>query len=246
MKLPQVLIPALGLIALLAVACDSGGDTIVQTSNNVNGVTANGTGKVYGEPDVAVITVGVKVQRDTVEQARSDAADAQNAVIDSLKANGVKDEDVQTVQFSVYPQYDYSKDNSSPEIVGYVVSNVVTAKVRDLDTTGKAIDDATKAGGNDAIVQGVSFTVDDPTDLQAEARKMAVDQAKQQAQQLADAAGVKLGKLISMSESGGFQPNERTVAAGALDSAAQAPSPSPIEPGQVEVNSFVTMLYALE
>ncbi len=205
-----VLLPAVGLLAAFAVAC-KGGDTIVQTSNQgAAGVTATGTGTVYGEPDVAVINVGVNVQRDTVEEARNDAAAAQQGVIDSLKANGVKDEDIQTVQFSVYPQYDYSdKVQPNGKIIGYVVSNVVTAKVRDLDTTGQVIDDASKAGGNDAVVQGVSFTVDDPTDLQEQARKMAVDQAKAQAEQLADAAGVQLGDLLSLNESGGYVPYAR-------------------------------------
>ena len=244
MKLNYLILPAIGLAALLAVACDTG-DTIVQPAGQgLNGVTATGTGTSYGEPDVAVINVGVNVQRDTVEQARGDAADAQQAVIDSLKANGVKDEDIQTVQFSVYPQYDYS-DRTKPqgEIVGYVVSNVVQAKLRDLDKTGQAIDDATKAGGNDAVVQGVTFTIDDPADLQAEARREAVDKAKAQAQQLADAAGVKLGKLLSISESGGYVPLQRDAAA------LQAPSTggtTPIQSGQVEVNISVNLQYALE
>ncbi len=243
-KLKRYLVlPAVGVIAALAVACN-GGDTIVQSNPGAQGVTATGTGTVYGEPDVAVVNVGVNVQRETVEQARSDAADAQQSVIDSLKQNGVKEEDIQTVQFSVSPQYDYSGSKSQGQIIGYVVSNVVTAKIRDLDTTGKVIDGATQAGGNDAVVQGVTFTIDDPSDLKAEARKQAVDQAKQQAQQLADAAGVNLGDLLSISESGGFVPYARNAAA--LDSSASAGAPTPIEPGQVEVNITVNLQYALK
>jgi hypothetical protein len=241
MKFKHLILPAVGLVALLAVACDNG-DTIVQNSNQ-GGIAATGTGRAFGEPDVAVINVGVNVQRDTVEQARADAATAQTAVIDSLKDNGVADEDIQTVGFSVYPQYDYPPNRPQGQIIGYVVSNVVTAKVRDLDTTGKVIDDATVAGGNDAVVQGVSFTIDDPKELQEEARREAVEQAKAQAEQLADAAGVKLGKLLSISESGGFFP----VATGgrSFDSAAQVPE-TPIEPGQVEINISVNLQYALE
>jgi hypothetical protein len=244
MNLKYLIVPAMAALALLAVACD-GGDTIVQTSNqSSSGVTATGTGRAFGEPDVAVITVGVNVQRETVAQARDDAAVAQQAVIDSLKDNGVADEDIQTVGFSVYPQYNYPPDRPQGEIVGYVVSNVVTARIRDLDTTGQAIDDVTVAAGNDAIVQGVSFTIDDPTELQEEARRQAVEQAQQQAQQLADAAGVQLGELLSISESGGFIPFERGFGGG-LDAAAQVPE-TPIEPGQVEVNISVSLQFALD
>lgn len=240
-----LLLPAVGLVALLAVACDSGGDTIIQNSSQgISGVTASGTGQAFGEPDVAIVSVGVNVQRPTVEEARNEAAAAQQAVIDSLKDNGVDDKDIQTVQFSVYPQYDYSPSTPQGRIIGYVVSNVVTAKVRDLDTTGDVIDDATVSGGNDAVVQGVTFTIDDPTDLQEEARRQAVERAKAQAEQLADAAGVRLGALMSISESTNYYPLARGGAA--LDSAAQVPQATPLEPGQVEINITVNLQYALE
>jgi hypothetical protein len=231
-------------VALLAVACD-GGDTIVQNTNQgATGIAATGVGRAFGEPDVAIVTVGVNVQRPTVEEARNDAAEAQEAVIASLGDNGIADEDIQTVGYSVYPQYDYTR-NTQGEIIGYVVSNTVTAKIRDLDTTGQVLDGATAAGGNDAIVQGVSFTIDDPTELQEEARREAVDQARAQAEQLADAAGVQLGDLLSISESGGYFPAPRTGGA-AFDSAAQVPVETPIEPGQVEVNISVNLQFAIE
>jgi hypothetical protein len=236
-------VPAVAAVALLAVACDNGGDTIVQ-NQGPSGVSSTGTGRAFGEPDVAIVNVGVNVQRPTVAQARDDAAVAQQAVIDSLRDNGVADEDIQTVGFSVHPQYNYPPDRPQGEIVGYVVSNVVTAKIRDLDTTGDVLDAATVAGGNDALVQGVSFTIDDPAVLQEAARRQAVERARQQAEQLADAAGANLGRLLSISESGGFIPFERGGAA--FDMAAQVPQTSPIEPGQVEINITVSMQFALD
>jgi hypothetical protein len=236
-------VPAVAAVALLAVACDNGGDTIVQ-NQGPSGVSSTGTGRAFGEPDVAIVNVGVNVQRPTVAQARDDAAVAQQAVIDSLRDNGVADEDIQTVGFSVHPQYNYPPDRPQGEIVGYVVSNVVTAKIRDLDTTGDVLDAATVAGGNDALVQGVSFTIDDPSVLQEAARRQAVERARQQAEQLADAAGANLGRLLSISESGGFIPFERGGAA--FDMAAQVPQASPIEPGQVEINITVSMQFALD
>ena len=245
MKLRLILLPV-AAAALLAVSCGDKGNTIVQTSSqNLTGVSATGTGKAIGEPDIALLTIGVNVQRPTVEQARDEAAAAQKAVIDSLKANGVQDKDVQTVQFSVNPQYDY-RSGDGPRIIGYQVNNVVTAKVRDLAKTSKAIDDATRAGGNDAVVQNVSFTIDDPETLREQARRQAVQKAKAQAEQMADAAGEKLGKLLSISESSNnavpmdFRsiPAPNTGSATAFD--------TPIETGELEISVTVTVLYAID
>ena len=164
----------------------------------------------------------------------------------SSKANGVADEDIQTVQFNLSPVYDYSQERSQPEVIGYQVSNVVSAKVRALNTAGDVIDAATLAGGNDAVVQGVWFGIDDPTELQAEARKEAVEKAKQQAEQLASDAGATLGRLLSISESSGYQPFDRAFpeafGGAAFDSAAS----TPIESGQLAISVSVNVVYAIE
>jgi uncharacterized protein len=240
-----LLVPLVAGLGLLAVAC-SGGDTYVTSDTTGQmGVNATGTGSAIGEPDIMLLTIGVSAQRDTIEAARDAAATAQNGVIQALKDNGVDEKDIQTVQFNVSPQYDYStKPNGQGEIIGYVVSNVVTAKVRNLDKAGDAIDAATMAGGNDAVVQGVSFDIDDPTDLQKQAREEAVKKAHDQAEQLASNAGAKLGKVLSISESSYFPTYNRAVpaaAGGALDE-----SSTPIQPGQLEVSVTVNVLYAIE
>ena len=168
-----------------------------------------------------MLNVGVSVQRDTIAEAREAAAGAQTAVIDALKDSGVDGDDIQTVQFSINPQYDFSRLDNSREIVGYVVSNVVTAKVRDLDKAGDAIDAATLAAGDDAVVQGISFGIDDPTELREQAREEAVKNARDQAEQLAGHAGASLGQLISISESSFFPFFDRSIpsaAGGALPS----------------------------
>jgi uncharacterized protein YggE len=233
------------VVALLAIGCGDKGDTIVQaTSQNLSGVSATGTGRAVGEPDIVVLTVGVNVQRPTVEQARDDAAAAQKAVVDSLKANGVHDRDLQTAHFSINPDYDY-RSGSTPTIIGYRVENIVTAKIRDLTKTSKAIDDATRAGGNDAVVQNVSFTIDDPDELQEQARRQAVEKAKEQAEQMADAAGEKLGKLISISESRSSAPvpaDLRVLVPPATGSSVE----TPIETGELEVTVTVNVLYAID
>jgi uncharacterized protein YggE len=239
------LIPLVAGLAFLAVACDGGDTYVTSDSTGQTGVNASGTGTAVGEPDVMVLTVGVSAQRESIAAAREAAAGAQTAVIEALKDNGVADDDIQTVQFSVYPQYDYSRLNSDGEIVGYVVSNVVSAKIRDLDKAGDAIDAATLAGGDDAVVQGVSFGIDDPTELQAEAREDAVKKARAQAEQLASNAGAKLGKLISISESSYYPYYDRAIPS-AAGGAAFDESATPIESGQLEISVTVNVLYAIE
>jgi len=163
-------------------------------------------------------------------------------VIDALKKNGVAEKDIQTVQFNVNPQYDFR--GGTQQIVGYEVSNVVTAKVRDLAKAGAAIDAATEAAGNDAVVQGLWFGIDDPTELQKQAREQAVKKAKDQAEQLADNAGVKLGKLLSISESSGSIPYAADVIR--APATGGGVTESPIQAGELTVRITVSLLYAVD
>lgn len=240
-----LLIPLLAGLAFLAIAC-TGGDTYVAADNTgQTGVNATGTGTAVGKPDVMVLTIGVSAQRDSIAAAREAAASAQTGVIEALKDNGVDEKDIQTVQFNVSPQYDYSRLNGQGEIIGYVVSNVVTAKVRDLDKAGEAIDAATLAGGDDAIVQGVWFGIDDPTELQKQAREEAVKKARAQAEQLASNAGAKLGKLLSISESSYYPSYDRAIPT-AAGGAAFEEAATPIQAGELEISITVNVLYAIE
>ncbi len=247
MNLKMALLPLIGTLALLATACSADGDTYVQTgSAPVTGVSATGTGEAVGKPDVMVLSVGVSAQRASIGEAREAAAAAQKGVIDALKKNGVAEKDIQTVQFNVSPQYDFSGLRGEPQrIVGYVVSNVVTAKVRDLDKAGAAIDAATDAGGNDAVVQGIWFGIDDPTELQKQAREQAVKKAREQAEQLADHGGAKLGKLLSISESSGYIPYQRDLAAPSA-AGADTFSETPVQAGELTVTITVNVLYAVD
>ena len=239
-----LLLPLVAGLTFLAVACN-GGDTFVTPDNTgAMGVNATGTGPAVGEPDVLTLTVGVSAQRENVAEAREAAATAQTAVIAALRDKGVAEEDIQTVQFSVNPQYDFSRERQ--EIVGYVVSNVVIAKVRDLDSAGDVIDAATIAGGNDAVVQGVSFGIDDPTELQAQAREEAVRKAREQAEQLASNAGASLGKLLSISESAYYPFYDRGFPSAAGGDAAFQEAATPIQSGQLEISVTVNVLYAIE
>jgi uncharacterized protein YggE len=237
---PIIVAGSLGLAALLAGAC-SAGDTIVNSQPGAaSGISVSGTGRAVGAPDVATLQIGIDLERPTVAAAREAAAAAQKGVVDSLKANGVEDKDVQTVQFTISPVYD--SRSGTQTLRGYRISNVVRADVRKIDQAGKVIDDAVAAGGNGVVVRGISFSIDDPTELREAAREEAVNDARSKAEQLASAAGVKVGKPISISETGAipYPVYAGEAAARTLDTA------TPIEAGELEIVVQVSVLFALD
>jgi uncharacterized protein YggE len=234
-----------GLLALLGTACE--GDKITVASPNGNtlqGITVSGEGKATGQPDVALLSLGISTLRPTVAEARDEAAATMQQVVDSVKGNGVAEKDIQSTQYSIYPEYDYSIA-ASQKLVGYRVTNTVSIKVRDIDKTSDVLDGATAAGGDLTQIQGISFTIDDPTTLRDQAREDAVNDAKARAQRLADTAGVKLGEPISITESSVSPPvpiaADMRNALGAAEQAA-----TPIEAGELDVNLTVQVVFAID
>ena len=204
-------------------------------------VRVSGTGMVAGAPDVVVLSIGVSVERDSVKQARTEAAEAMAGVIESLKGNGLLDADIQTQHFSIHQRYDYSKGKR--EFRGYNVTNTVSAKIRDLGTVGNVIDDAAEAGGDLVEINAIQFTIEDPTTLQMQARVAAMQEAQAKAQTLATEGGVTLGKPISISESGGFYGPQPLAFAIAADAAA---AETPIQSGQLQITVTVNVIYEIE
>jgi uncharacterized protein YggE len=227
--------------ALFATACDNGGDTIIMPGETSQGITVNGVGSAFGEPDKALLSLGVEVVADTVEAAREEAAAALTGVIQSARDNGVDEDDIQTAQFSVYPRYNIIGDRQVLE--GYTVVNVLSITIREIENASAIIDDAVAAGGDRTVVHGIQFSIDDPTELENQAREAAVNEAKERAEQLARLSGVDLGEPIVVSESGGYTPifygGERAVGMG------DAATSTPIEGGQLEVQIYVTLTYRI-
>jgi uncharacterized protein YggE len=164
-----------------------------------------------------------------------------NDVSDAIKGDGVADKDVQTRQFSIEPEYQYP--DGKQELIGFRVTNIVEVKVRDLDRVGEVIDDVAAAGGEVVQVQSLSFTIEKPEELRAQARKDAMADARTRAEDLAELAGVKLGKPISVSESASAPPTpfseKATMGVGGQEA-------TPIQPGELEVSVTVDVLYAIE
>ena len=205
-------------------------------------VRVSGTGIVAGDPDVVVLSIGVSVERDSVKQARTEAAEAMAGVIESLKGNGLIDTDIQTQHFSIHQRYDYSKGKR--EFRGYNVTNTVSAKIRDLDTVGNVIDDAAEAGGDLVEINSIQFTIDDPTKLKMQARVAAMQDAQAKAQTLATEGGVALGKPISISESEDYYPPGPVSFEFAKDAAAAVETP--IQSGQLQISVRVNVTYEIE
>ncbi|MDY6916905.1 MAG: SIMPL domain-containing protein, partial [Chloroflexota bacterium] len=202
-----------------------------------------GTGIVTVVPDVAVLSLGVEARESTVEEAMDEAADAMDAVMAKLRAKGVADKDIKTEWFSIYPITEWIEDGHEV-IVGYRVSNTVSIKIRDVDAAGEIIDAAAQAGGDLIRVQGVSFTVDDPSLYYVEARQEAMTDAKAKAQQLASLAGVGLGKAYYISESSGYYP---IYADYAWESrGGDVAATTQISPGEMDITLSVQVAFAIQ
>ena len=239
---------ALGAAVMLSMVAATCGDTTIRTEGNsppTNGISVSGNGKSTGKPDLAQIQLGVSSIAPTVQEARDKASTALDAMIKTLKSNGVAEKDIQTQQFSISPEYDY-RDNQQL-LRGFRVNNVVTVKVRDINKTSKVVDDAVNAGGNETQIQGIFFTIDNPDELKTQAREKAVADAKAKAETLARAAGVQVGDAITISE-GGYSPpiydaRQSFNAVSAPDTGGPA---TPIQPGELDVSVDVSVTFAIK
>ena len=219
------------------------GTGIILSQQNT-GIWVTGEGKVTVIPDVAVLNLGVEAQAITVAEAQQQAREAMEAVTAVLDDYNIAQKDITTQHFSIYPVRRWEKDREI--LVGYRVTNTVTAKIRKVDNTGIIIDAVARVGGDYIIINGISFTVDDPTVYNDEAREKAVADAEAKAKQLADLADVKLGKPIYITEAGGYIPIIREYPARAEAAPVPAPAPpTPISPGETEIRLTVQVVYSI-
>ena len=211
-------------------------------SSQQTGIWVSGTGEVTATPDVAILTLGVQAQETTVKAAQSEAASAMAAVVNALKANGVADKDIQTQWYSISPVTKWDDKTNEQITTGYSVSNMVIVKIRDISKAGTIIDAVTDAGGDLTRINGINFTVDNPTAYYNQAREKAMQDAAAKAQQMASLAGVNLGKAIYISESGGYIPGPYPL----RDYAAGASASTPISPGELNITISVSVGYSIE
>lgn len=204
-------------------------------------ISVPGTGRVLVEPDIATLRLGVLLVRVTASAARESAAVTMNSVIDALTGNGVAKRDLRTAFLSLSPVTDYSSDKG-PRVTGYQAANSVTVTVRDLATAGTLIDAALGAGATS--LDGLDFTVADPSAAEEEARKAAMADAKRRATTIAQAAGVTLGAVVAVSEGDRGGPTPYPMAR-AMTLKAEA-ADTPVEAGSQEISVSLSVAFAID
>lgn len=243
---------AVALAGVLATTAVGGAGIVAaqEMATPVSGVAAGiptvsvgGHGEVNVPPDTASVNIGVDIIADTLDEAQEQATAQATAVIDALKAAGIADEDIQTEYYSVNILRDYSENADPTTITGFEIINQLRVTVRDTDQLGELLDAAVTAGANS--IYGVTFYVDDQTAAASEARVEAVENAREKAEELAQAAGMTLGPVVAISEGappvfGPVYGMGRGGAEMAMDAAAV-----PVQPGSTTVAVDVTMTFEL-
>jgi len=247
---------ALGMVSVLTVVGLSGcsqGDSVfsaapselrVSLNNQQEGIWVSGTGKVSAVPDIAFLRLGIEAQDASVADAQAQAAEAMNAVMTALTGSGVAEKDIQTQYFNIQRVTRWDEDKGQEVLLGYRVSNMVVAKIRDMGKVGAIIDAAASAGGDLTRIDSVSFSIEEPSAYQVEARQKAMTDAAAKAKQMAELAGVKLGKATYISESA-YIPYP-VYRQDLFEKVAGAPAvETPISPGELEVSVNVQVAYAI-
>ncbi|HEU0050613.1 MAG TPA: SIMPL domain-containing protein, partial [Patescibacteria group bacterium] len=178
-----------------------------------------------------------------VKTAQTQNTDKVNAIIKAVKALGVSDADVQTSNYSINPKFDWN--NGKQTLLGYSVTQTVTVKIRDLSKVGEILAKAGELGANQ--VNGVNFSIDDPSKIQQEARKKAIDDAREKADELASSLGLHVVRVVNFSEMGNnpipIMPYAKSVALGMGGGAAPAPD---IQSGSLDVTSNVSITFEIQ
>jgi uncharacterized protein YggE len=227
-------------MALLLSAC--GPTTVNQAApENLRTLNVNGVGQAYLTPDIAYIYVGVHTENPVASEAVAANTAQTTAVINALKDAGIADKDIRTTNFSIWPNQQYNPDGTMGE-TKYMVDNTVYVVVRDLEGLGDLLDSTITAGANS--IQSIQFDVEDKSAALKEARAKAVEDAKVQAQELAEAAGLTLGDIqtINFYDASPY-PVFEGKGGGAADTAAAA---VPIQPGQLTISVTVSLTYTLK
>ena len=191
-----------------------------------DGITVAGNGRVATSPDYATLSLGVGVVRDSVAAAIGDAAEKIDGVVDVLRSHGVAAGDTQTSEFSVGPEYDHRHEEG--RLVGYRVNNTLTAVLRDIGAVGSIVDAVAAAAGDDVRIGRIGFEAERSDELQAEARRLAWQDALAKAAHLAALAGVNLGPAVSIRETSMARPPRMM----AMERAAMSTS---VEGGSAEI-----------
>ncbi|MCJ7604503.1 MAG: SIMPL domain-containing protein [Dehalococcoidales bacterium] len=245
----------IGLVLILGVVgftgCTDGVNGTLELKGNLTsqqeGIWVSGEGKVTAVPDIASLNLGVEAQAASVADAQAQVSQAMADLMDALKDQGVDEKDIQTQYYNVYQVTRWIGDEQKEEVIGYRVTNTVTAKVREVEKAGEVIDAVIAAGGDLVRINNIAFNIDDPKPYYEDARELAVAYAREKGEQLASEAGVTLGKITYITESnytpGPIYRNYASDYAEAVPAAAPATS---ISAGELEITTTVQIVYAID
>lgn len=230
----------IALSSLLSACAHGGVPETLRVSDANEGIQVTGEGKADARPDVARFSIGVEARAASVADARQQGASAMQRVLEALRGEGLGDDDLQTSQLSIQPEYEHTERGRN--LLGYVARNMVDAKVTDLERLSSAIDAATRAGGDDVRMHGIRFEVSDPSTVRAEARAEAMEQARATAEQLARLAGVALGEPVAIQEQTDHGGGPRPMM---MEMRAADASSTPVEPGVTEVTVRLNVRWSI-
>lgn len=229
----MLVMAALSFSAFTPVNADTENQPTKRTLN------VSGSGIISVSPDIAYVTLGVVTENKNAKVAQQDNAKAMDKVIALIKGSGIKNNDIKTVNYSIYPKYDYNQNTGESSIIGYTVNNSVQVTVRDITKAGIIIDLTADSGVN--LTSNISFGLSEYEKFYNEALKKALETAKLKAQSMADVFGIKLGIPVTINENGGYGPVYSNQGfAKAMD---ESSAPTPIQAGTMEINANVSVVY---
>lgn len=239
-----ILAIVIGIIALWLINYFNISYPLTVTSRTASGELAVvGVGRVDATPDTATVDLGIVVNdADTIEAASSEINRVNNAIVAAVSALGIKKEDVKTSNYSIVPNYDYSRGGNGV-ITGYNGNTTITVKVTDTSKLPQVIEAGTRAGANQVI--GTNYSIQEPEKIQEQARLKAIENAKEQAQKLANELGIKLGKVTNIIESSsGGGPIPMYDKAIGMEGRGGINMPAPdLQPGTQTITSTVTLYF---
>lgn len=210
-----------------------------QSQDAMRQISVEGTGRVAAVPDMAIVQLGVQREARDAGSALSAASEAMTSVLSQIANAGIDPQDVQTTGIGLRPVWNHSQDGSPPRVTGYVASNDLSVRVEDLDLLGDLLTAVVGEGAN--TMNGLNFEVTNKTELEDRARVAAVEDAARKATVLAEAAGLRLGAVMSLSEGQQIsQPGPM------LEMAMSDRAAVPVAAGQIEITVTVRAVYFLE
>src|SRR5215217_8452675 len=238
MPIRFLLLATAGVVAAALSGCDASSGPTGTADKETRQVTVVGAGEVQGTPDTLTVNASIEFVAPDVTGAMNQTSDRQQAVIDALVGSGIDRKDISTTQVSLQPQF---AGGDSTTIIGYRASNSIDVKIRKLDSASAALALIVSTGGGATRINSVNYSIDDDSQLVKDARSRAFNDAKDRAQQYAQLASLDLGKVMSITESGGATPpTPMPYSRGGAEMAAV-----PLEPGQQTVGFSVTVIWEL-